>query len=115
MADNVPMGMEFMRWQNAPSLTEGIANIASGKHPLLNALGILLADGKKPETEAGVAPPATPVANMTGIGIQPPNVYGQLPQLPTIGSATAPTATAPVATQQNYDEEIKNYWKGLKP
>jgi hypothetical protein len=121
MADNVPMGMEFMRWQNAPSLTE---TIASGNSPLFKTLGILLAQGKKDEEPTVGVPPvaqglsqtqvpggigmAPVMPNQSSIGIQPPSLYGQLPQLPTLDALG--TATP----QTNYDDQIKNYWKGSK-
>ena len=40
MAREVPLGMEFMNWQNVPSLTESFASMASGKfNPLGYAIG----------------------------------------------------------------------------
>lgn len=90
--------MEFMNWQNVPSLSE---SIASGSSPLLKTLGILLASGgEKPKTDYGIAPPAIGqgIAPGGGIGINPnkPNGLGlqansfpqstlQIPQLPNIG------------------------------
>jgi hypothetical protein len=121
MADNVPLGMEFMRWQSVPSLTQ---TIASGGNPLFKALGLLLADGQKEgEAEQGVKPlgqglgqtqvpggvgVAPVMPNQSSVGIQPPAMFGQTPQLPTID------ALGTAAIQANYDDGIKNFWKGSK-
>lgn len=120
MADNVPLGMEFMRWQSLPSLTEAIA---SGNSPLLKTVGLLLAQGQDEQKQPS-APPLSqglsqtqvpngvgiaPVApNQSSVGIQPLSMFGQTPQLPTMDALG--TATP----QVNYDEQIKNYWKGSK-
>lgn len=119
MADNTPLGMEFMRWQNLPSLSE---SIASGKSPLLKTLGILLAPNNEEQSQPvkplgqGLGQTQTPggvgiaptMSNQPNIGIQPPSMYGQLPQLPTLD------ALSTANTQESYDDQIKNYWKGSK-
>lgn len=113
MAKDVPLGMEFMNWQNVPSLTE---TIASGKSPLLKTLGILLADGEKPKTDYGIAPPAMGqgISPGGGIGIDPnksnnfglqassfPQTTLQAPKLPNIGQQE---------NDLNEDGQIYSFW-----
>lgn len=40
MADNVPLGMEFMRWQNVPSISEAFTKMGQGQfNPVGYAIG----------------------------------------------------------------------------
>lgn len=81
MADNVPLGMEFMRWQSVPSLTNDTLGRAgavflvqkSGLQDFVNKLG-----AKKPTPEGSVPPVSVPPnlqsdvgfgANPTGSGL----------------------------------------------
>lgn len=45
MAKDVPLGMEFMNWQNLPSLTESFAKMAAGGAGSFNPLGYAIGYG----------------------------------------------------------------------
>lgn len=122
MADKTPLGMEFVNWQNLPSLTE---TLAGGKSPLLKTIGLLMAGGDK-EQEPNVGAPAmgmgvsqpqipggvgiAPISN--GLGIKPPAQFGGLPSLPT--APTLNTSQTPSAGQDlDGDGVIDSFW-GVK-
>ena len=111
MARDIPIGMEFMNWQNVPSITE---TLAGGKSPLLKGLGILLA-GNEDQSE-GVSPPAL------GQGVSPSNGVGIAPKQPSglgIGSNQfkLPSLTLPQigqpGTDLDGDGQVDTFW-GLK-
>lgn len=115
MADNVPLGMEFMRWQSLPSVADAV-----GKSKLLKGLGILLAgSGAQEETPAaplgqGVAPPTiggniglNPMKS-SGIGIAPGQFQMPNLTLPQIGQAMPQQGV-----DLDGDGQIDNFW-GVK-
>lgn len=118
MADKTPLGMEFMNWQNLPSLTQ---TLAGGKSPLLNTIGLLLADGDKEEEPSvgapaigtGVTPPQIPggvgIAPVGGLGIKPPAQFGGLPLLPSL---SAPQQI-PAGQDLDGDGVVDSFW-GVK-
>lgn len=110
------LGLEFMRWQNLPSITE---TIAGGKSPILKTLGILLAgSGQESQEPAapgmgqGVAPPAVPggvgmnPAARSGVGIAPSQF--QVPNLTLPQLGTAPSAQPGIDVDG--DGQIDNFW-----
>jgi hypothetical protein len=115
------LGLEFMRWQNVPSISE---TIIGGKSPILKTIGLLLGgNGEKGSEEGGqpaglgqgVAPPTVPGGvgmnpnAPSGVGI-PPSQF-KLPgmTLPQLG--TAPSAQPGVDVDG--DGQIDNFW-GIK-
>lgn len=117
MADKTPLGMEFMNWQNLPSLTE---TIAGGKSPLLKTIGLLMAGGNESEESNSVAPaigtgiakPQVPggvgiAPNMGGLGIKPPSQFGGLPPLPTLQTQS------PAGQDLDGDGIVDSFW-GVK-
>jgi len=106
MADNVPLGMEFMRWQNNPSLTE---TLAGNKSPLLKTLAILLADSGKQQTE-GEAPPSTGAGGLTIPGVPPPSTPKITATPPASYSVTPPSTNATTTAPDDAWENIRNFW-----
>lgn len=115
------LGLEFMRWQNAPSLME---TMKGGKSPILNTLGILLGGNKSGGSEEavqapglgqGIAPPSVPggvgmnAATPSGIGIAPSQFQTPNLTLPQLG--TAPSAQPGIDVDG--DGQIDNFW-GIK-
>jgi hypothetical protein len=111
MARDTPIGMEFMNWQNAPSLMD---TISGKKSPLLNTMGILLA-GNGDQSE-GVSPPALGqgVSPSTGVGIAPkqPSGLGIGSNQFKLPSLTLPQIGQP-GTDLDGDGQIDTFW-GLK-
>jgi|DEB19_MinimDraft_3_1074340.scaffolds.fasta_scaffold23784_2 hypothetical protein len=129
MADKVPLGMEFMRWQSVPSLTE---SLMSGKSPLLKIAGLLLADGEKKneydlagenaipdtggglsykpgmslqDTGAGIAPP-TMSTQPTGIGLKPlPSLQQPTPNYGILDNSQFGSLTF------DLNKQIQDFWK----
>lgn len=125
MAKDVPLGMEFMNWQNLPSLTQ---TLKGGNSPLLNTIGILMAGGSSPSAEVpGAAPAPTPGydAEAMGQGVAPPmGGTGQPGMQPRIGGPELSTGNflkvpqlpgLPQLGQQPEDhtQKINDYW-GVK-
>lgn len=115
MAKDTPLGMEFMNWQNAPSLTE---TIMGGKSPLLKGLGILLASGGSDESSpAGAVPPALGqgVSMGGGVGVAPGKLSGlgisqnqfAIPNL-TLPQIGQPNAQQGIDTDG--DGQIDSFW-----
>lgn len=113
MARDTPLGMEFMNWQNAPSLLE---TITSGKSPVLKTLGILLA-GNGEQQSVGVPAPSLGqgVSLGGGVGVAPNKTS-------SVGISqnqfAIPNLTLPQIGQQTVspgidvdgDGEIDNFW-----
>lgn len=112
------LGLEFMRWQNVPSIME---TMKGGKSPLLNTLGILLGGnkdggaeepGQAPGLGQGVAPPSVP----GGVGMNPnaPSGVGIAPSQFKVPNLTLPQlGTAPSAQpgiDVDGDGQIDNFW-----
>ena len=107
MADKDPLGMEFMRWQNVPSLTGGQVG---GKGVIGGMLGMALnaltGGGSSPVGAAvgsaadalgqGVAPPM-PGSPPGGVGLAPPS---PLPS-PTMGAPGLQPPANPFPTSFN--------------
>ena len=121
MADNVPLGMEFMRWGNLPSITQ---TIMGGKNPLFNALGIALAGSGEQAPEGGVPAPALGqgISVGGGVGVAPakPSGMGIAPSQFAVPSLKLPQIGQPIsqpAGQQGVDADgdgqIDSFW-GLK-
>ena len=113
MARDTPLGMEFMNWQNAPSLTEAIAG---GKSPLLKGLGILLADGGQ-EKPVGVPAPGLGqgVSLEGGVGVAPgkSSGLGISQNQFAIPNLTLPQIGQPSAQQGvdiDGDGQIDSFW-----
>ena len=114
------LGLEFMRWQNVPSISE---TIMGGKSPVLKTLGMLLAGGESeqagqpaaPALGQGVAPPA--VAGGQGMNMNKPSGVGiapgqfQMPSLTMPQLGTSPAAAPGVDVDG--DGQIDNFW-GIK-
>ena len=115
MARDTPLGMEFMNWQNAPSLTE---TIMGGKSPLLKGLGILLANGGFGESSpVGAVPPALGqgVSMNSGVGVSPskPSGLGISQNQFAIPNLTLPQVGQPTASQSidtDGDGQIDSFW-----
>ena len=122
MADKTPLGMEFVNWQNLPSLTQ---TLAAGNSPIFKTFGLLMAGGdKSTESDVGVPAIGTGVSqqqvpggvgiapNISGLGIKPPSTFGGLPPLPT--ASIANTSQAPSAGQDlDGDGVVDSFW-GVK-
>lgn len=137
MATEAPLGMEFMRWSSAPSITE---TLAGGNSPLLKTLGLLLAGGSDGEQNAAddamsgaksdfrkqeigaqgpavtgaIQPPVSPAVpsgfSMQPLSMQPvapPTGLITLDQQAKMGSAQAPV---PAAQDLDGDGVIDNFW-----
>lgn len=120
MADKTPLGMEFMNWQNLPSITE---KLKGGNSPLLNMLGIAAAGGgSEPSSQAmapeamgqGVSPPSVPggvginMQNQNGLGIAPSQFSLPNLSLPQIGQQSAQPGI-----DLDGDGVVDNFW-GVK-
>lgn len=112
------MGMEFMNWQNAPSLTEALKK---GNSPLLGTLGILMAgDGDKEELT--IEPSGVPPVGEAGLripsAIAPPSGMGLKANSAPPGLSAAPTLpTLPTLPQLgqagqdlNHDGLVDSFW-----
>ena len=118
MADNVPLGMEFMRWQNVPSITE---TIMGGKSPLLKTIGLMMAGGGEGGAPEGAAPPPAMGQGVSvggGVGMAPnkPAGLGIAPGQFNIPSLTFLQLGQP-AQQQGVDTDgdgqVDSFW-GIK-
>ena len=113
------LGLEFMSWQNAPSITE---TLKGGKSPLLNLLGIALAGGGESPEPSGAAPAmgqgiSAPVAPPIGINPNAPSGVGIAPGSFKMPTLTLPQIGIPSAPAQGQDLDgdglVDNFW-GLK-
>ena len=121
MADNVPLGMEFLRWGNVPSITQ---TLLSGNSPLLKTLGLALAgSGNEPPEGAAPAPAlGQGVSVGGGVGVAPakPSKMGIAPSQFVVPSLKLPQIGQPInqpTDQQGVDTDgdgqIDSFW-GLK-
>lgn len=125
MADSpfAGLGLEFMKWQNVPSITE---TILGGKNPLLKAAGILLAGNGQEGSETatpnmgmgqGVAPPvANAPAGGVGINMNKSSGIGIAPgqfQIPSLSLPKIGTQTNQPGIDVDGDGQIDNFW-GIK-
>ena len=112
------LGLDFMGWQNVPSITEALKG---GKSPLLNLLGIAMAGGGQTPEQPGAAPAlgqgiSAPVAppiginpNAGGLGISPGSFKLPNLTLPQIGMPSTPAQ----GQDLDGDGKVDNFW-GLK-
>ena len=112
------LGLDFMGWQNVPSITEALKG---GKSPLLNLLGIAMAGGGQATEQPNAAPAlgqgiSSPIAppiginpNAGGLGISPESFKLPNLTLPQIGSPMMPTQNVDL----DGDGKVDNFW-GLK-
>ena len=123
MAKDVPLGMEFMNWQNLPSLTQ---TLAGGKSPLLNTIGILLAggDSSQPTVPEAAAPPPVPGfdGQAMGQGIAPPmggtGQPGLQPNMGAPGMSPGNFLKAPTLPEikplgkeaPDYTKQVNSFW-----
>ena len=112
------LGLDFMGWQNVPSITEALKG---GKSPLLNLLGMAFAGGgQAPEQPSAVpalgqgisAPVAPPIGinpNSSGLGISPQSFKLPNLTLPQIGMPSTPAQ----GQDLDGDGKVDNFW-GLR-
>lgn len=108
MADNVPLGMEFLRWQNAPSLTGGAVEKMMGGlkkaiiPKIIESTGLpKWLDGAEQSGAPAIPPSVSPVA----APVAPPSAGSPmaLAPLPAIGQN-------PTVTEQDDDNLNETIW-----